>query len=138
VSLVLDTGPIVAALNSADPDHDRCGALLAEAREDLIIPCPVLVEVDYWCRKSLDLQTFDLLVEDIAGGAYRLFELGIEGTRRAVALEKEYGDLDLGFVDAAVVATCELMDEDRVVTLDRRHLGVVRPSHRPFLHLLPE
>ena len=46
MSLVLDTGPIVAALNKADRDHERCAALIDSA-VDLMIPSPVLVEVDY-------------------------------------------------------------------------------------------
>jgi predicted nucleic acid-binding protein len=50
VTLVLDTGPIVAALNKGDKDHRRCAALLAGA-DDLLIPSPILVEVDYWLIK---------------------------------------------------------------------------------------
>jgi predicted nucleic acid-binding protein len=138
MSLVLDTGPIIALLNAGDPDHERCAALVAGAEEDLVIPAPVMVEVDYWCRKLLDLETLEVLLEDVAAGAYRWFELGLTGTRRAVELEKTYRDLGLGFVDAAVIATCELFDEDRVVTLDRRHMGTVRPGHRQLLRLLPD
>ncbi|HKX76810.1 MAG TPA: PIN domain-containing protein [Acidimicrobiia bacterium] len=138
MSLVLDTGPIVALLNAGDPDHHRCAQLLADTHEELVIPTPVLVEVDYWCQKLLDLRAFRILVEDIAAGAYHCFELGVTGLQRALELEDTYRDLNLGFVDAAVVATCELLDEDRVVTLDRRHLGTVRPGHRPYLQLLPE
>ena len=138
MSLVLDTGPIVALLNSRDPDHGRCVALLAGAQQDLVIPAPVMVEVDYWCRKLLDLPTLEVLAEDIAAGAYRWFELGVSGNRRAIELVKAHRDLDLGYVDAAVIATCELLDEDRVVTLDRRHMASVRPAHRSFLRLLPE
>ncbi len=59
------------------------------------------------------------------------------GTQRAVAMEKAYADLGLWYVDATVITTCELLEEDRVVTLDRRHFGAVRPGHRPFLDLLP-
>jgi hypothetical protein len=39
VSLVLDAGPTVAALNKADQDHDRCAALIDSA-VDLMIPSP--------------------------------------------------------------------------------------------------
>ncbi|HKZ25061.1 MAG TPA: PIN domain-containing protein, partial [Acidimicrobiia bacterium] len=136
--LVLDTGPILALLNSGDPDHARCADLLASAEEDLVIPAPVIVEVDYWCRKLLGHDALDVLSEDIAAGAYVWFELGIDGMRRALEIGRQYRDLDLGYVDAAVVATCELLDEDRVVSLDRRHFTVVRPAHRSTLRVLPE
>ncbi len=138
MSLVLDTGPLVALLNSGDPDHGRCVTLLASSQEDLVIPAPVLVEVDYWCRKLLGQEALDVLVDDIASGAYRWFELDTTMMRRAVEIGARYRDLDLGYVDAAVVAVCEFLDEDKVVSLDRRHFSVIRPAHRPSLRVLPE
>jgi uncharacterized protein len=51
LALVLDTGPIVALLDAADPEHDRCVAMVADVGEDLVLPAPVLVEVDYWLLK---------------------------------------------------------------------------------------
>src|SRR5919201_5963883 len=48
VVLVLDTGPLLALLDADDPDHARSVAMVDEAREDLVIPTCVLVEVDYW------------------------------------------------------------------------------------------
>lgn len=138
MSLILDTGPIIALLNAGDRDHERCRALLEDTDEELVIPAPVLVEVDYWCRKLLDLDAFKVLVEDIAAGAYRYFQLEEQSLLRVMELEHTYRDLNLGFVDAALIATCELFDEDRLVTLDRRDVATVRPGHRPFLHLLPD
>ncbi len=138
MSLILDTGPIIALLNAGDRDHERCRALLQHTDEELVIPAPVLVEVDYWCRKLLDLDVFKVLVEDIAAGAYRYFQLEEQSLLRVMELEHTYRDLNLGFVDAALIATCELFDEDRLVTLDRRDVATVRPGHRPFLHLLPD
>ncbi len=57
---------------------------------------------------------------------------------RAVELARQHADLDLGFVDAAVIAICESLGETKVATLDRRHFGVVRPAHCERLRLLPE
>jgi len=56
MSLVLDTGPILALLDRDDPDHARCVALVDGTAEDLVVPAPVLVEVDYWCRKLLGVR----------------------------------------------------------------------------------
>jgi predicted nucleic acid-binding protein len=57
---------------------------------------------------------------------------------RAAELESEYLDLDLGFVDASVIAICERLGETQVATLDRRHYSVVRPRHCSHLTLLPD
>jgi predicted nucleic acid-binding protein len=49
-----------------------------------------------------------------------------------------YADADLGFVDAAVLAIVERLNEPKLVTLDRRHFGPLRPRHVDALRLLPE
>jgi predicted nucleic acid-binding protein len=137
VALVLDTGPILALLDAGDPAHARSVAMVEELREDLIIPSCVLVEVDYWARKLLGPTSWDILVEDITSGAYRLEPLTIDDLTRTAELERQYEDLDLGLVDASVIALCERINETKVATLDRRDFSVVRPNHCDALHLLP-
>jgi len=46
VALILDTGPLYASLDRSDDDHERCRSLIESADEPLLIPAPVLVEVD--------------------------------------------------------------------------------------------
>ncbi len=135
MSLVLDTGPIVAALNKADDDHEPCAALIDSA-VDLLIPSPVLVEVDYWLTKLAGPDAWSSFVADIVRGAYRVMHPTENDIERAAELETEY--LDLGFVDASVIAICERLGETQVATLDRRHYSVVRPRHCSHLTLLPD
>jgi predicted nucleic acid-binding protein len=48
-----------------------------------------------------------------------------------------YADADIGFVDAAVLAIVERLDEAKLATLDHRHFGALRPRHREAITLLP-
>ncbi len=137
MTLILDTGPIVAALNEGDPDHRRCADLLAEAG-DLLLPSPVLVEVDYWLVKLGGAKVWSDFVADIIRGVYRIAHPTDADLVRAADLEQTYADLDLGVVDACTIALCERLNETKVATLDRRHFSVVRPSHCSHLTLLPE
>jgi len=137
VSLVLDTGPILALLDADDPDHLRCVEMVQTVGEDLVVPAATLIEVDYWCRKLLGADVLALFVDDIAVGAYRLVNLEAGALQRAAALVRQYDDLRLGLVDASVIVTCELLGEPKVATLDRRHFSVVRPAHTEALTLLP-
>lgn len=137
MALILDTGPIVAALDLDDPDHQRCSQLLADARETLLVPSPVLVEVDYWLTKLGGVEVWQQFVADIARGSYRVEHLTDADLLRAAALEVTYDDLRLGLVDAAVMAVCERLKETKVATLDRRHFSVVKPAHCGHLELLP-
>jgi uncharacterized protein len=137
VALVLDTGPILALLDVGDEAHERSVAMVEELGEDLVVPTCVLVEVDYWVRKLLAEESWDVFVEDVASGAYRLEPLTLADLERAAELERDYEDLDLGLVDASVIALCERLDEKKVATLDRRDFSVVRPRHCDALTLLP-
>jgi len=56
---------------------------------------------------------------------------------RIAGLLDQYADLELGIVDASVIAACERLDQTDLATLDRRHFSVVVPRHCPALNLLP-
>jgi predicted nucleic acid-binding protein len=136
--LVVDTGPLFAALDADDRDHERCAVLLRDSGEDLVVPGPVLVELDYFVRKLLGVDAWAMFVADVVAGAYRLEDVDERTLERAADLERAYAALPLGLVDASVIALCERLGETKVATLDRRHFSVVRPSHCAALRLLPE
>ena len=135
--MICDTGPILAALDAADPDHSRCAALLQEADTQLIVPILVLAEVDYWCHERLDPGAWLAFLDDVLAGVYRVESATTADLRRCYSLQQQYRDLNLGVVDASVVALTERLAEPAVATLDRRHFSVVRPSHVDALTLLP-
>jgi hypothetical protein len=136
VTFVLDTGPLVAALNQQDPDHKNCADLLAGG-EDILLPSSILPEADYWLVRLAGVGVWADFVHDVADGAYRLIHPDQNDIERAAELQITYADLRLGYVDASIVAMCEHRGETRVATLDRRHFSVVRPRHCRYLTLLP-
>ena len=137
MALVLDTSGLYALLDRADPDHARC-VRSTRRFADFVIPSLVLVEIDYWCRKrGGGPQSFARLVSEIAAGAYRLAEMTEADYLRAAEVEVTYQNLDLGVVDASVITICERLDEQDVLTLDRRDFSVVIPKHCPALRLHP-
>ncbi|MDX6719699.1 MAG: uncharacterized protein QOJ63_1953 [Solirubrobacteraceae bacterium] len=137
MALVLDTGPLLAALDRADRDHVRCVRLIESTREDLVVPGLVLAELDHWCQERLGGRVWLAFLEDVLEGAYRVQPPTLGDLRRCRELQERYADLRLGVVDASVVALLERMREDTVATLDHRHFAVVRPAHVEALTLLP-
>lgn len=137
MALVLDTGPLLAALDAADPDHDRCAALLSDAREDLVVPILVLAELDYWCHARLGVQAWVSFLEDLLAGAYRLEACADVDLARCRELQRQYDDQALGVVDASVLALVERLRESKLATLDHRHFAILRPAHVEALDLLP-
>lgn len=137
MALVIDTGPLLAALDGADPDHERCARLLSEAREDLVVPMLVLAELDYWCHTRLGAAAWISFLEDVLAGAYRLEACTSADLERCRELQSKYEDQSLGVVDASVMALVERLREPRLATLDHRHFSIVRPAHIEALELLP-
>ena len=137
MALILDTGPLYAALDRTDADHRACRRLVDQADEELVVPAPVLVEVDYLISRRLYPGVLVALLDDIANGAYLVEGLLHEDYRRVRELCDRYADADIGFVDAAVLAIVERFREPKLATLDHRHFGLLRPRHVDALQLLP-
>ena len=138
MGLILDTGPLLAALDTADPDHERCANLIEASTEDLLIPTLVLSELDYWCHERLGPDVWLQFLSDLLAGAYRAETPTPADLRRCHELQSTYADLRLGVVDASVLALTERLEEPKLATLDHRHFATVRPAHIEALELLPQ
>lgn len=127
----------MAAIEPKDDAHDSCATLLNDALEWRVIPSPVLVELEYWCARSLPPGAFIGVLDEI--DQHRLFveDLAAVDYRRVQAILDTYADLRVGFVDAAVLAVVERLREPKLATLDHRHFSVMRPQHVKALELLP-
>ena len=137
MALICDTGPLYAAMDRADDDHGICAQLLEDSNETLVVPAPVVVELDWLASSRLGPTAFDAFLADIEQGVIRVAELTPADYSRSRELCAQYADLPLGFVDASVLAVVERLDEAKLATLDHRHFSVVRPRHTAFLTLLP-
>jgi uncharacterized protein len=135
VALIIDAGPLVAYLDATEPAHERCKKLLEQAAEPRVVPVCVLVEVEYLLRPWPD--AFRILLRQFESGALELVDLSLSWLLRAGELVQDYRDLQLGLVDATVIAATEMLGETKVATLDHRHFAAVRPAHAKALMLLP-
>jgi predicted nucleic acid-binding protein len=137
LALILDTGPLFAAMDRSDADHERCAALVESANEPIVIPAPVIVEIDWLSGQRLLPDAFLSLLEDIRDKRLAVEDLRIDDYERVRELVDRYRELRLGFVDAAVLSIVERLREAKLATLDHPHFAVVRPRHVPTLRLLP-
>lgn len=74
---------------------------------------------------------------DLAGGALVVEPVAVPDWLRIAELVARYRDMPLGTVDASVVAAAERLNLREIATVDRRHFGVVRPTHVRAFSLLP-
>ncbi|MBX3271494.1 MAG: PIN domain-containing protein [Sandaracinaceae bacterium] len=132
---IVDTGPLYAAVDADDDAHVACVEALSDTRHRLVVPAMVVAEATYLVGRRLGpeveaaflrgLEVLDVDAPEPADWA------------RIAELVERYGDFPLGGTDASVVALAERLGTDLVITLDRRHLGAIRPKHCAALRLLP-
>ncbi|MFC4057341.1 type II toxin-antitoxin system VapC family toxin [Planomonospora corallina] len=135
--IVIDSGPLVAAVNSRDNHHDACARLLRTHPGPLLVPATVLTEVCQLVEKRQGSKAEAAFLGSFGSGL-TLVDLTSEDLTRMGVLVERYASLPLGAVDASVVAISERLGITEVATLDRRHFTVVRPRHRGAFLLLPE
>jgi predicted nucleic acid-binding protein len=138
MALVLDTGVLYSALDRNEPGHLACRLLLEATDEEIVIPSPVLPEVDYFIGDRLHPGVLISLLRDIQLGSFRVVDLEADDYFRIEEIVAQYADSNIGFVDAAVLAIVERLNEPKLATLDRRHFAMLRPRHVESLTLLPE
>jgi predicted nucleic acid-binding protein len=112
--------------------------LIDGTTEELVVPSPVLVEVDYWINERLHQGVLLRFLDDLISESFSGIDLLPSDYARVRQLCDTYADANIGFVDAAVMAVVERLNEPKLATLDHRHFGMLRPRHVDALRLLPE
>jgi predicted nucleic acid-binding protein len=135
MSVLLDTGIVYAYYDRSDAWHDRARALVQQEQRGLILPGPVIPEVDHLLGQRLGARSRLTFYAGIVDGYYYVADLPREGYGRIADLNRRFDDLDLGFVDAAVVALAETLGLPRVATTDRRRFAPLAAALS--LQLLP-
>lgn len=138
--LVCDTGPLVAAGLTRDPDHRVCVDLFTGmhlAGRELVVPAPVVAEVGYLLGGKGGVWAEAGFLRSLAGSDFRVEQLTTADYARMADLVEQYADLPLGTTDAAVITVLERLQVYEVATLDHRDFTVVRPRHVKALTLLP-
>lgn len=118
MALALDTDPLHASLDRHDAAHSACRVLIESVAEPLVIPALVLVGTEYWINTRLHPGALVALLDHITAATYWVDDLRPQDYRRVRDLCDRYANGDIGFVDAAVLALVERLDEPKLATLD--------------------
>jgi len=132
---VVDTGPLYAAADLDDADHDAAVDALSRAEYHLVIPTLVVAEATYFIGTRLGAGAEARFLAALA--RFDVEAPTPDDWSRIAELVEQYADFPLGGTDASVIALAERLGTPVVLTLDRRHFGAVRPQHCETLTLLP-
>ncbi len=129
MTVILDTGPLVALINAADRHHQWTLDALSRLVAPLWTCEPVLTEASHLTGKGRDI------VAMLADGTLRIgFELEDQADAVGRLLARYGRRMDLA--DACVVRMSELRKNCRVFTLDRRDFSYYRRNGREVIPIL--
>ena len=132
---IVDTGPLLATADDADPDHAACVDVLTRRELDVVIPALCVAEVCHFLEKR---HGPDVEARFVAGLAdFPVVAPEPEDWGAIANLVRRYKDLPLGTTDASVAVLADRMETTCIVTLDRRHFGVLKNRRGRAFDLYP-
>jgi predicted nucleic acid-binding protein len=132
---IVDAGPLYAAADADDEDHSASVSALADPELELVIPALVVAEATYFVGARLGASAEAAFMRGLS--EFPVEAPDREDFGRIARLVEQYANFPLGGTDASVIALAERLEAQVVVTLDRRHFGAVRPSHRDAFEIVP-
>jgi predicted nucleic acid-binding protein len=134
---LIDTSAVIAAVDRADPAHDRVVAALATERSTIGLPVVTLPEVAFLLSKRHGVAAAASVMDRLVRGPWPVTGLETQDLSRSTELMARYADSGIGFVDAAITALAERIGASRIYTLDRRDFAIMRPRHVAAFEVLP-
>lgn len=134
--IICDTGPIVSAVNKGERRrHQFAAELLARLGRKVIVPWPILVEVDLLVRSRGFPSAAIVFGESMHAGVHRLETPTDRELELALTLGRRYQDSGADLPDLIVMAMAHFR-QAHILTWDFRHFRSVvlkRGHHWPLV-----
>jgi len=135
--VLVDTGILYAMADMDDAWHESVKAFLKNAKDILVLPITVVPEICYLLNTHLGPCAERKFLASLLGGEFKIEGMNNQDFRRSYQLLEVYSEMNIGMVDASIVAIAERLKIPRLMTTDRRHFSVIRPRHCQTFELLP-
>jgi predicted nucleic acid-binding protein len=134
---LIDTGPLVAYLDSGDSEHARVVEQLDRFSGRLVTSGAVVTEAMYFVSATAFGPR--RLAEFVAASGMRIFDLAQPAELIAAAgLMERYADTPMDYADATLVLLADALRIHDVLTLDRRGFSTYRTAGRKDFRLVLE
>jgi len=134
--IICDTGPLVSAINRGERRRHRFAAeLLARLGRTVVVPWPVLVEVDLLLRSRGHARAAVAFVKSLMDGVHRLETPTSAELELALRLAYRYLESGADLPDLIVMAMAS-QRKAHILTWDYRHFRAVvlrRGHHWPLV-----
>ena len=127
MTVVLDTGVIVALYDVSDQHHAQARAWYDAFDDDLVTTPLALAEMDHLASRA---GARDALWSDLERGAFGV-RWWADAMLETIAIAREHPAI--GLTDASLVALAGRLRTNRIATLDHRHFrALIVPDGQPF------
>lgn len=131
----MDTGPVVAYLDGADPSHSDVAARWDSFRGQVVTTSAVITEAMHFVSASASGARH--LAELVAASGMEIYDLSRPPElHEAVSLMERYADTPMDFADATLVLLGEALNVHDILTLDRRGFSTYRTRKRHAFRLV--
>lgn len=137
MTLILDSGPLVALGDRRDPRQEQVDRTLREDPGPLIVPEPVATEVEYILRRRGGHRASHAFLEDITARRFLVECLTQDEYQLVVDLDTRYSDLGPGLADLSVVVLAARFRTNLIMTFDERDFRVLQPLRGDPFQLVP-
>jgi len=132
-----DAGPLIALIDSGEPDHEICRRTLEQLELPLLTTWPAFTEAIYLLGQAAGWPGKAALWTMTKRDTLTFAELDASLSLRCADLMERYRDHPMDFADASLVAVAEARDLRTVFTLDE-HFRSYQLSNRRHLVIVPD
>lgn len=137
MTIVVDTGILLAVANRNDHWHDQAVEVLLAHRHEMIVPAPVVIETAWLIARELGNAAEAAFVAAAGRSEFRIVDLTPLDYLRASEILTGYAENNFGLVDACVMAIAERYEVTTIATINARDFRIVRPAHCDAYTLVP-
>lgn len=135
--MIVDTSALLAYFDVNEPQHEAVSAVLGAADELLVVSPYIVAELDYLILTRHGGAAEAAALAQLTSGAWELASMTAQRLQAATAVVRRYADQPIGIADASNMVLAREYRTQKIVTLDRRHFGVLRFEDGSAPHLLP-
>jgi predicted nucleic acid-binding protein len=133
---LVDAGPLVALIDSREPDHERCVAALRSIDLPLLTTWSAFTEAMYLLGRSGGWAAQKALWRLVLNQDLEVTEQPPKASERISKLMERYADRPMDLADATLVTLAEELGVKRIFTLDA-DFSIYRIHGRARFELLP-
>ncbi len=136
-TVIVDTGIIYALSDKNDSWHKRSVDYVTVFKGKLLMPSTVLPEACYLLNSYLGNAAERKFIDSLINKEVVIEHFNHSDLIRCAELLEKYDNLNIGLVDASLIAISERLKIRNLLTTDRRHFASVKPTHCDAFTLVP-